>query len=382
MNYLSIDLYNDFECIAGNCPNTCCAGWGIIIDEDTRQKMVEKEAVLGVPAKDWLKDVNGTTFVKLAGHKCSMLNENNLCNVVLKLGPEYLSKTCQQYPRLLVKYGNVIEINMSMSCPEVISKLMDKECVQFDFSNDDAKEEPYEHTKLYLFESSVRAAMVDIVDGFRNVSLETRLYAVYKILEKAIEYFKKNELDYNTFCQEIALYYQENVLLSFEQQMKGVVNENSRLRFLKELQTVLGSIEAYGEYKEMLSDSIQYYQACEYDDYIRHLDAFRNVTAAYEQFYTNYWVSHIFADAMSIPNYEEARSKYIYIAAEFGIIQTIALAIFVKNGMKLSCEEYILIISQICRTMEHGVPFRKKLTELLNQNNAISAAGLLLMILK
>ena len=43
MNYLAVDLFRDFECIADACPNTCCAGWGITIDESTHQKMIEHE---------------------------------------------------------------------------------------------------------------------------------------------------------------------------------------------------------------------------------------------------------------------------------------------------------------------------------------------------
>ncbi len=30
MNYLAVDLYQDFECIADACPNTCCAGWTLV----------------------------------------------------------------------------------------------------------------------------------------------------------------------------------------------------------------------------------------------------------------------------------------------------------------------------------------------------------------
>ena len=43
MNYLTVDLYKDFKCIASACPNTCCAGWRIIIDEATCKKMAEHE---------------------------------------------------------------------------------------------------------------------------------------------------------------------------------------------------------------------------------------------------------------------------------------------------------------------------------------------------
>ncbi len=78
---MSIDLYKDFKCIAGDCPNTCCAGWTILIDEATRQKMVEKEDVLGVKAEEWLIDRDGIACAKLTDFRCCMLNENNTVSV-------------------------------------------------------------------------------------------------------------------------------------------------------------------------------------------------------------------------------------------------------------------------------------------------------------
>ena len=31
-------FYKEFSCIAGACPDTCCAGWQIMIDEKSLQK--------------------------------------------------------------------------------------------------------------------------------------------------------------------------------------------------------------------------------------------------------------------------------------------------------------------------------------------------------
>ena len=32
------DFYKEFSCIAGACPDTCCAGWQIMIDEKSLKK--------------------------------------------------------------------------------------------------------------------------------------------------------------------------------------------------------------------------------------------------------------------------------------------------------------------------------------------------------
>lgn len=37
MRYIKPGYYDDFVCIAGACPATCCAGWQIVIDEESLQ---------------------------------------------------------------------------------------------------------------------------------------------------------------------------------------------------------------------------------------------------------------------------------------------------------------------------------------------------------
>ena len=49
MKYLISDLYSDYECIGGECPETCCGGWDIVIDD----KSYEKYNDLQEPDRTW-----------------------------------------------------------------------------------------------------------------------------------------------------------------------------------------------------------------------------------------------------------------------------------------------------------------------------------------
>lgn len=100
----------------------------------------------------------------------------------------------------------------------------------------------------------------------------------------------------------------------------------------------------------------------------------------YQVFYKNFWVYHIFGDVMAIPDYAEARKRFIYAAAEFCLVQSLAFIQFTING-SLKREEYIYIISSVSRRMEHSARLRTKLMERLNAFNAAGAGGLLLMII-
>ena len=50
MRYLKPHYYDKFVCTAADCPDTCCAGWQIMIDEDSldRKNRESLENVCGI----------------------------------------------------------------------------------------------------------------------------------------------------------------------------------------------------------------------------------------------------------------------------------------------------------------------------------------------
>ena len=116
------NYYKKFQCIAGDCPDTCCAGWEIPVD-GARDKRY-RAAVAGGPIQ------NKAFARKLKKHirqgriinedvTCPFLNEDRLCEMYLELGPESLCHTCKRHPRHLEDYGNLHEMVLLLSCPEV-----------------------------------------------------------------------------------------------------------------------------------------------------------------------------------------------------------------------------------------------------------------------
>ena len=380
MNYLTVDLYQDFKCIANSCPNTCCAGWSITIDETTYKKMVEHEYELGTSAEDWLEKEDGRIVAKLKNQRCCMLNNNNLCNVVLKLGPEYLSDTCKLYPRRIYQYGSVVEAHLAMSCPVVIAKLMEKESVQFNLIEDEIPTLSYPFSKLYIFESAIRSSIIDILQNNADISLNTRLYIAFNILDKAIQSYQNEQLDFNLLKPTIDLYSQKDTLCSFDIQLHDIVNESNRYIFLQELQTILFENLPEGHFEKLAIQTYVYFTKNDLEKYLSDIIAFRANIKEYTTFYTNYWIYRIFSDILEIPDFNLSKEKMLYIAMEFCCAQAVALASFV-NKKKIDRDEYIYIISNISRMMEHHAAFRQYLIEKLNKNNMINAAGFMLMIL-
>ena len=42
------DYYEDFRCLAGACPHTCCEKWEVVIDEDTAAWSARKRSMVRV----------------------------------------------------------------------------------------------------------------------------------------------------------------------------------------------------------------------------------------------------------------------------------------------------------------------------------------------
>ncbi len=116
MRYVYPHYYQEFVCTADACPDTCCTGWQIMIDEKTLEKY---ERHVGHFAKrleqgvDW----NKSCFKQDLGGRCCMLNEKGLCELQLHLGEEFLCTTCAQFPRHVEEFEGLREWSLSLSCP-------------------------------------------------------------------------------------------------------------------------------------------------------------------------------------------------------------------------------------------------------------------------
>ncbi|MDY7063492.1 MAG: flagellin lysine-N-methylase [Sarcina ventriculi] len=111
--------FDDFKCIAQRCEDTCCAGWGIVIDEITNERYKNVNNEFGEVLKSKIiKDEDGDVVFLLNNGNCSFLNKHNLCDIYSNLGEDYLCHTCKEYPRYTEEFFDLKEVGISLSCPE------------------------------------------------------------------------------------------------------------------------------------------------------------------------------------------------------------------------------------------------------------------------
>lgn len=113
------DYFEQFRCLAGDCPHTCCAKWEVVIDEETARRYSRVSGPLGEKLRAELRrDEDGDFCFALRGGRCPFLEADNLCQIHKQLGEEATSVTCQEHPRFVEDYGPFREITLSASCPE------------------------------------------------------------------------------------------------------------------------------------------------------------------------------------------------------------------------------------------------------------------------
>ena len=118
MRYTKPHFYDQFECIADRCPDTCCAGWQIVIDEDSLEKYEQVEGSFGNRLANSIDWEEGTFLQYERERRCAFLNEQNFCDIYTELDQDALCDTCRMYPRHVEMYDGLREASLSLSCPE------------------------------------------------------------------------------------------------------------------------------------------------------------------------------------------------------------------------------------------------------------------------
>ena len=113
--------YKAFRCIGSDCTENCCIGWEIDVDEDSlayyetvpgdfgerlRASIAPADAQTGEPAH----------FRLDAEERCPLLNDCNLCEVLLHLGEDKMAQICTDHPRYYEWFSDGREDGLGLCC--------------------------------------------------------------------------------------------------------------------------------------------------------------------------------------------------------------------------------------------------------------------------
>ena len=211
MYYRKPHYYDKFSCTAEQCPDTCCAGWQIVIDENSLEKYSNVSGDFGIRL---LNSINWREGIfEQYEKRCSFLNAENLCDIYKELGADALCDTCLLYPRHIEEFENLREFSLSLSCPVAAKMILQcQEPVRFLEEEDEKEEceEDFEDFDFLLFDCllEVREKLFSIVQN-RTIPIEKRMYCVLKIAKNLQTALDEGELFERDFMAEIELCLQE-----------------------------------------------------------------------------------------------------------------------------------------------------------------------------
>ncbi len=360
MQFTIPHYYNKFRCVAGECPDTCCAGWAIMIDDLTKKRYQMRKDAFGRRLNQWIDWKNGS--FKQCDGRCAFLNKDNLCDIYREAGPGMLCKTCRDYPRHIEEFEGVREISLSLSCEEAAGLILGcEEPVRF-LTKEDERAESYPDFDFLLFTKLMDAR--DLILSFlQNRNMDCRLRIAMALgfshdMQRRINEEKLYELD------ELMKRYQGTGGTEIVEQKMAVRRIEDRIRYEKmkkwfslfrKLEVLNESWPQYlGTLKRILFDA----GAESYEEnrkaFHRYLMEEEGRKRQWEQWSEQLMVYFIFTYFCGA-----VYDGHPYVKAKFAAVCTILIqemgqAEFKRNEGSLDFKEFVHLAHRFSREVEHS----------------------------
>jgi lysine-N-methylase len=124
------DYYKKFKCIANLCPDSCCQGWDVVVDEKSENYYDSVQGSFGEKIrKVTVTDEDGDRIFTLENDRCPFWNKDELCDIYINLGEEHLCDTCKKFPRITMDYGSFTEYTLSLACPKAAELILNNDFI-------------------------------------------------------------------------------------------------------------------------------------------------------------------------------------------------------------------------------------------------------------
>ena len=192
MQYIKPDYYDTFSCIGGVCPDTCCAGWEIEIDEGTLYQYKNYAPSVHTDLSNRFKseiNYDESVFCQKSNGRCAFLNDENLCDIYKNTQDEMLwCDTCRNYPRHIEEFEGIREISIGLSCPEAARIILTNPGKVGFITEEDELFEEYDDFDYLLYSKlcDLRSFLIETAQQ-RNMPVDKRIALLLDSSKKAQE---------------------------------------------------------------------------------------------------------------------------------------------------------------------------------------------------
>ena len=118
------DYYDDFRCLMGECPSSCCTLWQIDVDEKAYEYYQKLDTPYGEYIRSQIDNTGDEHWIKVYNGRCAFLNDENLCDMHCQIGPKHMAFTCRQYPDFTIACDTYEVTGRTLSCPYVANRIV------------------------------------------------------------------------------------------------------------------------------------------------------------------------------------------------------------------------------------------------------------------
>ena len=382
------DYMAEFSCDGLTCPDTCCSGWDIVIDEKTCERYKkshnsEFKDMLSSAIVHRKEEVDGeeknVACIRMGkGNRCLFLCNDGLCMIQRKTEEKNLSETCRTYPRVIYLWNEAyVRRALCVSCPTTANLILNrKDSIRFIKRKIDSKEiaglrltAQGEHLTPECF--AFRDFLIRILQN-RKVDLTERLQIANDFFWQAGDLSGHHiEKKFQQICaafedimrpagnaanspskrdmKRLARKRLAVVQLLFLQRLQ---NPALRQSFRRQLESVLNHWNI-GANQRISSESVDSYIE---DREMYHMFFLENHDEILENYLVNGVFKNIFLTSDGTPFYME----WFKILVQFITARSLLMVALVEKSDALSVNEAIEIIRQTSRSIGHDALYMQQ----------------------
>ena len=379
------DYFNDFKCIASECEDTCCAGWGIVIDEESYNRYMKVQGEFGERLRSEIVTEGSENIFVLKGDDCPFLTENKMCDIYNNLGEDSLCYTCRQYPRVMEEFGSLREICLSLSCPEACRIILrsDKK-VAFNLTENDEEVTSYNdiNAMLYLNLMQCRSIVFKILQD-RSIELNKRISIVLKFTSEVQEKIDLNNIQ---GIKSVIEKYSDFAII--EDVVKDLENykdkENIKYNNINKIFKVFKELKHINPNDPLgLEDALRYFWQSE-DDKKIYLEKHKEFDEYFKDKiykFENILVYFVFRYFMKVVFDYDVSAKIKTAIVSYIMIKELYVVRWIEEGGKLSEKDLVDIAHTYSKDVEHLEENIETLAEIFETNEVFNIDNMILNII-
>lgn len=393
-----------FHCIASECEESCCQGWGMYVDKATYKRYratpeLRRAAAEHIELNPGASDNFRYARMKFtAENRCPFLAGDKLCSLQKQHGDEFLPKTCSRYPRALVRFEGSMQKALYLSCPEAARVvLMSPQLLP-------PPEAPrYQQFRLEQAQNSIPLSSSALVRPLRSLALDLLQDRTYPLWQRLFLL--------GTVCRrvhELTAAQPTAETLQLLAQYAAIVREGSLRPHLdgisarpgQQLDLVLkliqrryqvdqpheGFVACVGDLLQAISQSqksagpdpaTRYHQA-----YLRYYEPFEQ---AYPCFMENYLLNYVFRTGFPFVNITDQRridplTSHLSLALHYRLLHSLLIGAAARHGKAFSLAHAVQVVPTFARGVEHNIKFVDELMSLARSPELQNSDGLAVLL--